>query len=468
MTVRTRGLLGLIAALVLVAGQVGLVGIAPSLTGAKPGAIAEVMPLILWLAAPAAIGLLVAPWAVKVAPSRWAVGVMIGAGLAMRLVWFGVPAPLEDDYQRYLWDGAVVAAGGNPYAVAPAWVRDGGAVPGVIAGLAGPGAGVLAAINFPELTTIYPGVAQGVFALAHWVKPWSLDGLRVVFLMADVAALGVLVGLLAAMGQSMLVAALYWLNPLVVFSIFGTGHVDGVMVGLLTGALLAVMSAWPVMAAGLLALAVGVKIWPLVLAPLVFARIWHGGQRWWLSAAVFVLVCAAGLGPLVVASLSASSGLSAYAGGWANNNGPFAWASYGLYLIAGESGVAQAGLRAAVGLMAAGIAVWAALQPVSSHERLVGLALIVTASLFYLQPAQFPWYALGFLPFAAVTRCWPLLLPAVTLPAYYVFFPLWNSGQGPVFTYGVAFVHAVPVLGWLAAQAWDERSRSTRVELVRG
>ncbi len=30
---------------------------------------------------------------------------------------------LEDDYQRYLWDGAVTAAGANPYAVSPQAAR---------------------------------------------------------------------------------------------------------------------------------------------------------------------------------------------------------------------------------------------------------------------------------------------------------------------------------------------------------
>lgn len=466
MTAQTQALLALIAVLVLVAGQAGLVSIAPSLAGAKPMAIAEVMPLILWLAGPAAAALLMAPFAIKALPSRTAVGVMVAAGLVMRIMWFGVPAPLEDDYHRYLWDGAVVAAGGNPYAISPARVLDGRELPEAIAALRLPGAQTLAAINFPELTTIYPGVAQGVFAAAHWVRPWSLDGLRVVFLAADLAAMGVLAALLKAMGQSVLVAGLYWLNPLVVFMIFGTGHVDGVLVGLLAGAVLAASSAWSVVAAVLLALAVGVKIWPVILAPLVFAHIWRSGERIWLSVGVFVVVCALALGPVVVAGLSASSGLAAYAGGWSNNNGPFAWASYGLYLLAGDSPAAQAGLRVAMGLMAAGVAVWAALLPVRSIEQMATLSLLVTATLFYLQPAQFPWYALGFLPFSAVTRCWPLLASAVTLPAYFLFFPLWNSGQGAAFTYGVAFVHAVPVWVWLAVQAFPARSRSLKLETV--
>lgn len=459
---RFRAQVGVAVVLLLVAAQAGLVWIAPPLAGAKPVAVGEVLPLIALLSVPAAVALLVAPRAMRGPPSRFAMGTMIGAGLLMRLVWFGVPAPLEDDFYRYLWDGAVVATGGNPYAVAPALVQ----------GAQGSAAEVLARINFPELTTIYPGVAQAVFALAHMIAPWKLDGLRAVFLAADVAGLWVLIGLLRRLGRSPLVAALYWLNPLVVFAIFGTGHVDGMLVPLLLGTVLAVSAAWPVTAAGLLALAVGVKIWPVVLAPLVFAQIWRGRQRVGLAAVVFVAVCAIALGPLAVASLGRASsgapGLVAYAGDWANNNGPFAWASYGLYLLFGESHGAQVGLRVAVAAGVGTVAVWAAMRPVLSGERLVGLMLVVTASLFYLLPAQFPWYALGFLPFAAVLRCGPLLLAAVTLPAYYLFFPLWNSGQGDVFRYGVSFVHAVPVWAWLLAARWQRLRRTEQIgEVVR-
>ncbi len=454
---RVTGWLGLSVASILVAAQVGLVWIAPSLAGEKLQAVREIAPLIALLSVPAAVGLMVAPWVMRLPPTSIAMAVMIGTGLAMRLVWFGVPAPLEDDFYRYMWDGAVVAAGGNPYAVAPAGIEGVRGLGAGGLGAGGLGAEVLARINFPALTTIYPGVAQAVFAVAHVIAPWKLDGLRVVFLAADLVGLWVVLVLLGRLGLSPLVAGLYWLNPLVVFAIFGTGHVDGVLVPLLVGSVLALSAAWPVMAAGLLALAVGVKIWPVVLAPLVFAQIWRGRQRVGLAVIVFGAICGVALGPLAYASLAKSSGLTAYASDWHNNNGPFAWASYGLYLLAGESPAAQLALRGAVAIGVAGVAVWAALQPVARAERLVELALVVTAAVFYLQPAQFPWYALGFLPFAALTRCWPLVLPAVTLPAYYLFFPLWNGGHADAFRYGVAFVHAVPVWGWLAVRWWSKR-----------
>jgi hypothetical protein len=44
---------------------------------------------------------------------------IVAAGLAARLALFASEPILEDDYQRYLFDGAVTATGNNPYAMSP-------------------------------------------------------------------------------------------------------------------------------------------------------------------------------------------------------------------------------------------------------------------------------------------------------------------------------------------------------------
>ena len=49
--------------------------------------------------------------------------IMVVAGFAARLVMFASTPILEDDYQRYLWDGAVTASGHNPYSMSPADAR---------------------------------------------------------------------------------------------------------------------------------------------------------------------------------------------------------------------------------------------------------------------------------------------------------------------------------------------------------
>lgn len=86
------------------------------------------------------------------------------------------------------------------------------------------------------------------------------------------------------------------------------------------------------------------------------------------------------------------------------------------WLQSEESKRAEQFLR--LGLAGAGglVALALAMSPVKDLRDHLTRALALTASLFYLSPAQFPWYALWFMPLAALLQCWPLLLASVTLP----------------------------------------------------
>ena len=106
--------------------------------------------------------------------SRWSAAAMVLLALAMRLPWFFVPAQPGDDYRRYLWDGAVTANGLNPYAHSPEDVARRDVGDPQWRRLAQRGQATLTAINHPHLRTIYPPAAQGAFALAYRISPFSL------------------------------------------------------------------------------------------------------------------------------------------------------------------------------------------------------------------------------------------------------------------------------------------------------
>lgn len=449
----------IVAALLLVAGQAGLAVMAPSMTQTAMETVGDVLPFVLVLGVSGAAGLAVGSRLGHINPSAMAIATMISIGLAMRLAWFGAPAPLDDDYFRYLWDGGVVSAGYSPYRLAPNEVMRGDWQSSELGALAAHAPGILAHINFPDLTTIYPATAQLAFAVAHWIMPWSIDGLRLVFLAADVAMLILLVIALRQLGRSPLFAALYWCNPLVVLATQAAVHVDALLPPLVLAALMAAQHGRRVAAAMLLAAATGVKIWPILLAPLLLRDALGNPRRWLPPALMLMALSILVLAPVVLTASTPSSGLRAYSQGWSNNNGPFAWASYGLYVILGESPSAQNGLRAAMALAALGVAVFAAAPPITDLSDRLTSALTVAAAVFYFAPAQFPWYALGFIGLAAVLQCWPLLLASVTLPAYYLFFPLWQSDDADLFQYGAAFIHALPVWAWLAWRAWQRKSQ---------
>lgn len=448
--------LPIIAAVLLVGAQIALVRLAPAYTGPRPTAIAEVLPLIVLLALPGALALLAVPRLTRLAPTPLAMAVMLGCGLLMRVVWLGAPAPLEDDFYRYLWDGAMLAHGLDPYALAPDEVTSAADLGSTLAALRVAGASTLARINFPDLETIYPGVAQLAFALAHVLAPWSLDGLRSVLLASDAVTVALLVMTLRRIGRSPLLAALYWMNPLVVFTTIATAHVDALLVPFLLGTVLLLAARRPVGSSALLALAVGVKVWPLLLAPLLAAEMARRRLALVAPAVAFSIIIAAALGPLLAASLEPESGLATYSGSWVNNNGPFSWASLGVRHLLADSEAAQLALRLAMAGVAGCAALLCAARPAAGLDDLLRRVMAVGATVFYFSPAQFPWYALWFLPFAAATAYRPLLLASVTLTAYYLFFPLWESGRGNTFLYGVSFMHSWPVWAWLA---WDQRQR---------
>ncbi|MCG8692392.1 MAG: hypothetical protein MI806_14385, partial [Minwuiales bacterium] len=80
---------------------------------------------------------------------------VVGLGLVMRAVMLPSTPILEDDFYRYLWDGAVTSHGINPYAHAPGAA----ATPPDLGMLAAQSGDIVERVNYPGLRTIYPPVA---------------------------------------------------------------------------------------------------------------------------------------------------------------------------------------------------------------------------------------------------------------------------------------------------------------------
>ena len=453
----------------LVAAQIVLIWATRGLDNDAAEAFGAVMPLIVGLAVPAAVAFFYAPRLAHVTPSRVTIGILLVVGLALRLVWFGQVPPVETDYQRYMWDGGLVAHGHDPYRYPPLLFKDsdGAEASPTHRDLAKRAPHVLKDINFPDMRTIYPSVAQAAFGLGHLLAPFKVDGLRIVFLLAELATCLLLMRLLGDMGRNPLWAALYWWNPLSAYMTVAIAHVDALVPPFVLAALLFTHRQRPYAALAMLGLGAGVKIWPLILAPLILAPYaFDRARRDWRVAITGLLVITAVLafavGPVVLSALRPGSGLTAYSEGWSMNNAPFAWAAFTIFKLTGSWDTAQAALRPVVALGTAGIAIWAGLRGDATLPSLATRALIVSAAVFYLSPAQFPWYAVWFLPLAALVQNWPLLFASVVLPAYFFFFPLWARPGGPdLFFYGVAFIHALPVFAWLAWTGFRARADVT-------
>ncbi|WP_291296225.1 hypothetical protein [Elioraea sp.] len=374
---------------------------------------------VVWLASVPLLA--AAPWAALAA-----------FGLVLRLPWAVVPPVLDTDHLRYLWDGALLANGLSPWAAPPS--------AGIPAILGEAGVEVAARLPFSGLRSIYPASAQAVFALAHLIAPWSLDGLRLVMLVAELCTVVVARGLLRRSGLPVARCWVLWCCPLVPVMLTNAVHVEAVMVPLLLGALWATLAGRGAAAGALLGLAAGVKVWPLLLAPLLGRAL----PRQCLPAAAVALALTAGLSlaPVIVTLGGGNAGLASYATGWLVNNAPFAWAEVLLGTVLAAPGQV---LRPMVALVAGLVGIGVAVPRPSGGKALIERAMCVAAVTFYLSPAQYPWYAMWFMPFAALLPFRPLLIPAASLPAYWLFFPLHATGNGALFNHGVAALHALPV-----------------------
>jgi hypothetical protein len=421
----------LLALAALLAGaQAGMIALSPLLEEqahpAPPDVLAFVaLALIGGAAWFAAIGPLE-----RLPPRPMAIGAVLAFGVAMRLGWFATPVILDTDALRYLWDGALAAHGIWPWSAPPS----AGPAPGI-----GPAAAaLLAVLPYPDLRTIYPGTAQAAFLLAHWLAPWDVLGLRLVMLGAEGAGVVLLAALLRRAGLPVMRAAIWWCCPLLPIVLTNAAHVDALLPPLLLGTVLATLGGRGALAGGLLGLAAGVKVWPLLLVPLI-AR-WLPIRAWPQAALAFGLASAVTLAPLLATLVGPDAGLAAYARGWVVNNAPLASAQ-----AAFGPGVGQV-LRPLLGLAAVAVALAVARPAPAGPEALLRGVLVVAAATFYLSPAQYPWYAVWFLPFAAALCCRALLLPAVLLPLYYSLVALSALGLGAVFDHGVAAIHLAGVL----------------------
>ena len=351
-------------------------------------------------------------------------------GLAIRLPWFTAPTVLDTDALRYLWDGALAAHGISPWAAPPA--------AGLPHELGAAGAALLEKLPFTELRSIYPATAQAVFLLAHWIMPWDVTGLRLVILGAELVTLPLMAALLRQAGLPIMRIAIWWCCPLLPLVLTNAAHVDALLPPLLLGAVLCTLRGKGIAVGVLLGLAAGVKLWPVLLAPLLGR--WLPRSAWLGALVAFGVTTLLVLAPLLATIAAPDAGLNAYARFWSVNNAPMAWAE----AILGDD--AGAILRPLLGLAGGAIALVMAWRAPTDARALLGSVLVIAAATFYLSPAQFPWYAVWFLTFAAVLGCRALLLPAVLLPLYYLFFAFTGPVLRPVFAQGIAAIHLAGVL----------------------
>lgn len=352
---------------------------------------------------------------------------ILGVALLLRCLFVFAPPQLSDDIYRYLWDGSNLLHSVNPYAVAPAAITP----PPELAALH-------ARINHPDYITIYPPVAQVIFA-GGAALGGTVTGLKIFLVLIDLGLCALLLLLLKRLEMSTWQGALYAWNPLPILEIAGSGHVDGAGLILLLGAFYLLLPErtnatvkspryWPFLLAGALLAGAGlVKLFPFVLTPVLFLLVPTSRRLHFIGA--FLGVLAALLLPFLPQLINMAATLESYARHW-----EFAGFAFNtLRKLTGSGTTARLLLSSCFLLVVGGIVfrlsgkIQRGLSPLNRGRQALVACYAIAMALLLLSPTLQPWYALSlavFLPFCAgpagLVLCWAVLLTYQVQIPYFI------------------------------------------------
>lgn len=328
-------------------------------------------------------------WGVLVllsAPKRKSLLELVLVALCLRLGCLFAPLVWSDDLYRYLWEGNLVLKGGNPFVTAP----DQFAIVD----------GIREQVNHPHISSVYPPLAQWMFALMAlvWYHPTMVQLVGALADTGTVLAIGVW---LQKQDSSFKGAWLYALHPLPIIESAWSGHLEAVAVCCLVWGIVGYRryGTWLLFVGGWL------KLYPFVL--LGFYRGW----RWWQVLGMMVLSVGF-MYPFL--DVNMFNGLGTYVAHWSYNAPLYQL----LYFISPFMARKICLVIAIIGMMVLCWKWWKTSSPIVDVAFYVGCIFIVCS------PTVHPWYALWLIVPALMSghkqRYWMLGLWMSLLPLSYV------------------------------------------------
>ena len=312
-------------------------------------------------------------------------------------------APIhENDFHRYLWDGKLAAHGINPFLHAPSDLSD-----PHVAELRDENPALHRNINHPDIATIYPPVAQAVFATSHLLFGDSLPGLKILLTAFDLGILALIILLLRKLKLPTALALLYAWHPLVIKEIANSAHYDVVPVFFTLLAIALAVGPRKNRLRPAVALAAGTlaKYFSLLLLPILYPpRQLKKSLLPWTRFATLVI---AAFLPFIFWNDAGIervfSGFRAYHNDWTFFPGAFT-----LILLITKS-VATA--KAIAGILLAAVILRLSLTDTPTPLVLARKCATAIAALLVLSPTAFPWYFVWMLPLVCLfpSRAWLLL-----------------------------------------------------------
>jgi len=364
-------------------------------------------------------------------PRKSSFFIIIFFALVFRLILLLSVPDFSDDIMRYVWDGRVQAAGINPYLYAPtapqlSFLRDSAIYP---------------RINYPNLPTIYPPIAQLFFALVYRLGANSLVFMKTVIVILDMIAVFLIARLLNVLKISPLRSIIYAWNPLVILEFAHSGHIDVLAVLFLVAAVLALLRRRPGASGFFLALATLAKFYPALLLPLFFKK------RDFKMPVSFVSTVILGYMPFIGAGTKMLGSLGTYFRDWEFNGGLWHFASMGLGYLGMPIRKAILLRYLFIFVFIVASALVALRKKKSPRGFLTGVYLVIGLYIL-LARCLFPWYVIWLIPFLCVQPSpgWLLFSGALVLSYFAA-----NPKPGPSYEV-LRYVEYIPLYFLLALE----------------
>ena len=332
------------------------------------------------------------------------IGTLLCFAVVFRVIGFCTFPILEDDIYRYLWDGRMTIENGSPYNISPAEFFS-------ATDLGERFDTILSSINYPNIATIYGPVCQWVFAFCYLLAPGEIWPLQAFFGLADILLIFVLLKL-----AKPIYVLLYAWSPLIIKELTITAHPDGL------GALLLILAVWSYqnrnwyLTGALLALALGVKVFAVMLLPFLLGYSLRGWSTFIITAIIIAL-------PFGLTDAWFPAGLQEMNQSWLFN-AP-------IYITFIQWFSVDAIKAVMLSALAIGCAIyyWQVIR-LWPATRIRGDLLL--AALFLCAPAFNAWYLAWLLPFAVIyPSVWAWAASLSLLLAYASGINLNGSGLGP-------------------------------------
>ena len=390
----------------------------------------------------------------------------------------------DNDIWRYVWDGHVWAHGINPYLFAPSDVR----LDTLAGELSEPEeasedefvaksdeeipkteneieieanknltdgreiwSDIRDNVNYPEVTTIYPPLAQFVFRLSHSIAPGSLLMMKFLLVVCELVGILFLTLTLRRLELPMTSVILYAWNPLMIKVFAGSGHADAILVAALCATAYFIVRGSKSLAATAFGLAILAKLSPLILVPFVVRRIG------WLRTLLLAAVVFIGYAPFLSAGQNLFAGFLKFAQEWQFNAGAFGLIRWISQIISDDPANLARQLCAVLILVIVAVLV---LRDDSSAKTFVKSAAIVLGATIILSPTVMPWYLSWVLPFAVLARqnVW-FYFSALVLTAFHIIIDLNEYAAALWFEHGLLFALIFRQV-WLQRQTLKVASES--------